>query len=234
MAENSALDTTLAVIMAGGRGQRMGTLGRYFPKVLSPFRGEPVIFHQIRNLKSQGVGRISVVCGHLGWIVERVLREEFGEDESISFYQEGNPRGNAFALAELTRDEEDFILLNGDCFLPIHFFELMSVHKNASNALTVVSLRREHQSAFGVLTKNEEGEVIGFQEKPVTSYDINAGVYAVSSMATKITANSNDFSVDLWIELLQKNALRIGSFEASGEYIHFTSLEDIRRYAVDE
>lgn len=90
-----------AVILAGGKGTRMGELTRHIPKPLLRVGGKNLLEHKIDVLPSE-IDEIIIVVGHLG----NKIREYFGnsyKSRKITFVEQGDPLGTAHALFE-TRD----------------------------------------------------------------------------------------------------------------------------------
>jgi dTDP-glucose pyrophosphorylase len=89
------------VILAAGRGKRMGALGEQFPKALLPVGDEPLIGHQLRLFRRLGITEVFVVIGYLGSRVAEVVGtgEKYGL--AIQYIDQGPPLGSAFALARV-------------------------------------------------------------------------------------------------------------------------------------
>jgi len=114
------LDELVGVILAAGRGKRMGTLGDDYPKALLPVANEPVIGHHLRLLCSLGVRRVFVVVGFRGLDIAQAIGkgQEYGTE--VTYIEQGPPLGSAYALARVMP------YINGPFFLTLgdYFFAL--------------------------------------------------------------------------------------------------------------
>lgn len=62
-----------AIVLAGGKGQRLWPLSESLPKVMIPVAGKPVIQHHLEWLKKEGVTEVVITHGHLGEVVPKYL-----------------------------------------------------------------------------------------------------------------------------------------------------------------
>ena len=91
-----------AVILAAGRGTRMGALTADRPKPLLIVRGRPLIEHILRGFARAGIERAIVVTGHLGEHIETALGTGAAVGMGLSYRRQPHPQGTAKAL-ELAR-----------------------------------------------------------------------------------------------------------------------------------
>ncbi|MCE5270135.1 NTP transferase domain-containing protein [bacterium] len=136
------------VVLAGGLGTRLGSLGETTPKSLIRIQGIPFIELQLDLFEAQGIERVLYLVGHLG---ESIIRHFSGDNYkgmSISFSREPENMllgtGGALKWAEGLL-EEDYFLTYGDSFLPIDYssvenhyfsngsFPVMTVFRNSNN-----------------------------------------------------------------------------------------------------
>ena len=171
-----------AVIMAGGRGTRLGELTKTTPKPLLPVAGRPIIEWAILELVGAGVKTIHVSIGHLGdQIVDR-LEDGSALGCSIDYIREEQPLGTAGPLALFAQSYPDVVepvvVMNGDLMVQLDVGELLAAHSSAGSALTIGTRLYTHQVPFGVL-ETEGGRVTGITEKPALQVEVSAGIYAL-------------------------------------------------------
>ena len=107
---------TTAVILAAGRGTRMGALTATIPKPLLPLHGRPIIEHIITGLCRAGVRDLVIVTGYLGEHIEAHLGDGARLGVRIAYRRQARPDGTARALL-LARDavgEQPFVVSWGD------------------------------------------------------------------------------------------------------------------------
>jgi NDP-sugar pyrophosphorylase family protein len=124
----------LAVLLAAGRGTRMGMLTAHTPKPLLLLRGRPILEHILRGLKAARVDRVVVVTGHLGELIEAHFGDGHALDMRICYRRQGIPQGTARALQLCRADIGDdcFVLSWGDVVVePALYAELIAEFRRA-------------------------------------------------------------------------------------------------------
>ena len=177
---------TLALILAGGRGSRLKQLTLWRAKPATPFGGKyRIIDFPLSNCINSGIRRVCVLTQYKAHsLIQHIqrgwgfLRGEFGEfvellpaqqriDES-SWY-----RGTADAVYQnldiiRTHEPEFVLILAGDHIYKMDYGPMLAHHVETKADVTIgsVEVPRERACEFGVLTVNEQNEVIRFTEKP--------------------------------------------------------------------
>lgn len=175
--------THQAVILAGGKGTRLGALTRHCPKPLLPVGDVPFVEYLIRELARHGFSHLVLLVGSFRNQFEEVLGDGSRFGVNIDFVPEPEPAGTAGALrhgADIL--EESFLYLNGDSFFSFNFPDLSHMAAQR-NCIAAMALRMvDDVSRYGSV--NVEGErVVEFAEKRQNAGRgyINAGVYHLSS-----------------------------------------------------
>ena len=94
---------TKAVLLAAGRGSRLGALTEELPKPLLTVAGRPIIVHILDGLRRAGIEEITVVTGYLGDVLERELGNGEASGLLLRYVRQTELDGTARALA-LARD----------------------------------------------------------------------------------------------------------------------------------
>lgn len=112
------------VILAGGLGTRLRPLTNAMPKSMIPVNGEPFIAHQLRLLKKQGVERVVLCIGHLGYMLQDFVGQGEKFQLNVDYSLDGDfLLGTAGAIRKATLYLPDhFFVLYGDSYLPCDFF----------------------------------------------------------------------------------------------------------------
>ncbi|HVC92680.1 MAG TPA: sugar phosphate nucleotidyltransferase, partial [Pirellulales bacterium] len=106
-----------AIILAGGRGTRLGALYPHLPKPMVPAAGKPFIEWVLRHLASQGLRRAIVSIGHLAEVIECYLEQRPSGGLEVSSVREPVPLGTAGSArlaAQAAGDVDEFVVANGD------------------------------------------------------------------------------------------------------------------------
>jgi len=133
----------LAVILAAGRGSRMGSLTATTPKPLLPLQGRPILEHILAGIRAAGIDRVVIVTGYLATAIE----DHFGAGEhyglQIEYRRQTTPTGTAKAvlLAADAIGDEPFLLSWGDILIEPHEYAALraAFEKRRCEALLAVN-----------------------------------------------------------------------------------------------
>jgi histidinol-phosphate phosphatase family protein len=135
-----------AVIIAGGLGTRAHTMtGDRIPKALLPVGGIPIIFHQMRALRREGVDRLTVLAGHLGDQLAAPLGEEvLALGLALDIRIETELLGTAGCLAALAPADGERFLVYGDMLFDLALAPLTDFHRRERALITIVAHPNDH------------------------------------------------------------------------------------------
>ena len=171
------METSDAVILAGGRGTRLASLPGDVPKVLRPVAGRPFLAHLLHQVREAGLSRIVLSLGHLHDAFKPIV-----DGRNVFSSIETSPRGTGGGLRQaLPLLHSDTILaMNGDSFVDADLSALLAAHRDRKAAITILLCRVEDASRFGRVEIDGDGAVTRFIEKGAAGPGlINAGVYAL-------------------------------------------------------
>ena len=167
--------------MAGGRGTRLRPFTANFPKPLMPIGDIPILEILLRQLRRHGVAEVTVMAGHLAYLIEGYFGDGASLGLTISYVRESEPLGTAGPLRQLRgRFTEDLFVMNGDLLTDLDFTALMARHREAAGVATIGVYRQNEQLELGVLNVDESGNVTGYDEKPTLHLTVSMGAYAMS------------------------------------------------------
>lgn len=175
-----------AVIMAGGRGTRLGALTRSTAKPMLEVAGRPIVEWIVLNLVGGGVRDISVSVNHFAEQIETHLGDGRRLGCSVRYVREEPeaPLGTAGSLALFRAERPELaaatLVMNGDLMVQFDPGRLLGFHERTGAAITVATQTYEHQVPYGVLERDADGTVRAIEEKPTYTSDVSAGVYAVA------------------------------------------------------
>ncbi len=170
-----------AVILAAGRGTRMGSLTEDVPKPLLPLEGKPILEHQIERLEAAGINQVLLITGYKAEMVEGHFDHHPPARAGISYRRQATPDGTGSA-ALLARDfagPDAFLLTFGDILVDEAVYRsLINAMERFDAVLTVKHVEDPHRGA-AVYTNGDR--VIRMVEKPPRGGSqtnwINAGIY---------------------------------------------------------
>ncbi len=172
-----------ALIIAGGRGERLRPLTDSVAKAMVPVNGKPILWYQVRQLQSTGITDIVFLCGYL----EETIREFVGDGSNLGvrahYSKEETPLGRGGALKQglgmVPNSERAVLALNGDIITTQDFAPLLMLHQQSGALATIMLV--PYPSAYGVVDVTESGRVVAFKEKGELPHWINAGIYVLDA-----------------------------------------------------
>lgn len=204
-----------AMILAAGRGTRLGELGQTVPKILVDVGGEPLLERQIRYLKDGGIERIVINAHHLAGQVESFVAEHpLADDIDVVVEAEllGTAGGVRNALPHL--GEEAFVVLYGDVIVDEPISAVDESHRQTGATATLTLYRTTEVEGKGTVEITPAGTVSAFHEKAFSHADecayVNAGLYVVEpSLVRDLPAGVElDFGHDVFpMALAQRQVL---------------------------
>lgn len=214
-----------AIILAGGKAERLGAAAGGRPKALVPVAGRPLAAYQVALLQAAGVERVIVSC--LSGQEGLVGSELGGLGVEVVTAPEPEPlgRGGGLRLAARAREQEgDVFALNGDELLDIDLRALLDSHRKRKAAATiaVVPLR----SALGIVDLADGDMVSGFREAPVLPYWASCGVYVLGEEALERLPERGDHEQTTFPELAAEG--RLAAFRHEGVWLTVNTPKDLR------
>jgi dTDP-glucose pyrophosphorylase len=189
------------IIMAGGKGERLGSLTKNCPKPMLEVNGKPILETILEKCIDAGLSNFYFSVNYLK---EKII-DHFGLGEkwgvNISYLEEEEPLGTCGSLKLLPNDlADDLLVLNGDVLTDLEYERLMTYHQKSRNAMTVCTRSHRVRIPFAVMTSSG-AKLERFVEKPMYDFQVNAGVYILnSSLIEKIPSkfyNMTDLVDDL-------------------------------------
>jgi NDP-sugar pyrophosphorylase family protein len=220
-----------AILLAGGKGERLGDAAGGRPKALVPVAGRPLASYLLARLVAAGVDRAIVSCAAGA---EQQFEEELtapGLELVTAPETEPLGRGGGLRLAaSLRRERGPVFAVNADELLDLDAEALLAAHTAAAPAATIVVAPL--RSAFGVVDLAEDGDVVtGFREAPQLPYWVNAGVYVLDEEAIERLPERGDHEQSTFPELAAEGRLR--AYRHGGLWLTVNTPKDLRR-AADE
>jgi NDP-sugar pyrophosphorylase family protein len=214
-----------ALLLAGGKAERLGEAAQGLPKPLVPVAGFPLAEYAVARLIEGGVTRVIVACragdedafvnalAGLGAEIEAV-----GEDEPLG-------RGGGLRLAASRRREGGpVIALNGDELLDVDFGSLVTEHEESSAAATIVVA--QVRSPFGVVEVEGNGTITGFREAPLLEQWVNSGVYVLGEDALRLLPKQGDHEQSTFPQLAEQR--RLHAHRHDGVWLTVNTPKDLR------
>jgi NDP-sugar pyrophosphorylase family protein len=169
-----------AVILAGGKGTRLRPYTVVLPKPLMPIGDYPILEVVIRQLAGHGFDHVTIAVNHQAELIRAFFGNGSKWNLRIDYSLEDEPLGTMVQLRLIPDLPEHFLVMNGDVLTDLNLADFYAEHAAANRLFTISAHRREQKVDYGVLLMGSCGTLEGFQEKPVTAYEVSMGVYMVS------------------------------------------------------
>lgn len=220
-----------AVLMAGGKGERLRPLTIDTPKPLLPVRGKAIIDYNIDLLRRAGVQNISVTVNYLKEkIIEHFASEQLEEGvQRVECVAEPCRLGTMGSVALVGNlEHDDIIVMNSDLLTDIDFERMWLSHRASGAALTMATTTYTVAVPFAIV-REKDGCVCSLDEKPTYNYAANAGVYMMKREVLRDIKPGEYLDAPTLIEKLIADGQRVGTFPIEGMWIDIGSPDDYRR-----
>lgn len=219
-----------AVLMAGGRGERLRPLTLTVPKPLLKIEDKAIIDYNIEALAAVGIKDITVTTGYLAdQIAEHFASPVAGVH--VKTVCEPMPLGTVGAarLAGLSA-EGNTLVMNSDLITTISFEELYLKHRDTGADATVAVIPYQVSVPYAILSIDGD-RVSGIEEKPSYSYYANAGIYIFNNRRLNaLPANRRTDATDLVADIIADGG-RVSYYPIKGTWIDVGSPVDFRQAA---
>lgn len=217
-----------AVLMAGGRGERLRPLTLNTPKPLLKVADKPIIDYNIDNLLRYGIEYINVTINYLAEQIEKHFTESANE-ATIECVKEKKFLGTIGSLSIIDNWHNDTILLmNADLFTNIDI-EAFYIHFKKHNAdMSVAAIPYNVNIPYGIFDIENTREIKGITEKPNYYYYANAGIYLIKKDLLSYIPQNTFYNVTEFIDKLIKIGKKIIRFPIAGYWIDIGKPEDFR------
>lgn len=223
-----------AVVMAGGRGTRLGALTRQTPKPLMPVAGRPIIEWILLNLVGGGIRDVFVSVNYLAEQVEAQLGDGSQLGCRVHYLREDPdlPLGTAGSLGILREQAppaHPVLVMNGDLMAQFDVGALLDAHAAGAAAVTVATRPYRHEVPFGVVERRPDRSIGSLAEKPVLEVEVNAGIYAVSPEALDLVPPATPSTMPDLVEQCLGKGWRVGAWTLSSDWIDVGTPRDLAR-----
>lgn len=217
-----------AVLMAGGKGERLRPLTEKTPKPLIKIGDKCIIDYNIDRLLTYGLNHISVTVNYL----REQIEEHFSvprEGVKINTVREPKYLGTIGSIKFVDTFYNDTILvMNSDLFTNIDYEDFYLHFKQNDADMSVAAVPYVVKVPYGVF--NLEGrEIKGVTEKPTISYYANAGIYLIKKERLDLIPENEFFNATDFMELLISKGYKVIRYPISGYWIDIGQHDELER-----
>jgi len=192
-----------ALIMAGGRGERLRPLTDTVPKPMLKVGEKPIIEINIDRLIQVGIKKFYISIKYLGEKISDHFGDGSSKNISIEYLKEDDALGTLGASTLIRDLEYDHLLvMNSDLLTNIDFEDFFNFYQSKPALMCAASIPYHVNIPYGVMKMNGEDCITGLEEKPTYTYYANAGIYLlhkdlINNIPRDILYNATDMMQQL-------------------------------------
>lgn len=223
-----------AVLMAGGKGERLRPQTLTTPKPLLKIEGKAIIDYNIEALAACGISDVTVCTRYLADQLDEHFREPFGPGMiRVRCVREAEPLGTigAVALTGAAAEDGETLVMNSDLLTTISYEELYLRHLDTGADVTIAVVPFQVSVPFAILSidPDDPGRVTALEEKPTYSHYANAGIYIFNNeVLRRLRPDRRTDATDLIAEAIAGGA-RVSYYTIKGTWLDVGSQTDFRQ-----
>jgi len=221
-------------IMAGGFGKRLKPITDSIPKPMLEINGIPLLERTIKQLSEYGFKNFYISTHYLPEKITGYFGNGRDFNVEINYIHEEIPLGTGGALGLLPKDLIDLpvLMINGDILTNMDFDDFLEYHnRNAFNA-TVCVREIEHQVSYGVV-ESSDNIITKIVEKPNYRYDVNTGIYILSSDLVRLVEKNFEIDMVSLLETFKKDGYKIGVYHTTSYWLDIGRVSDFNKAQED-
>ncbi len=220
-------------ILAGGLATRLHPITEKIPKSLLEVNGEPFVTHQLRLLRSNGIGRVVLCVGHLGALIRTAIGDGSALGLQVDYsFDEPALLGTAGAIRKaLPQVGDPFFVMYGDSYLPCDYGAIAKNFESAG-ALGMMTVFRNEGKWDASNVEFEAGRILAYSKSNWTPrmrhIDYGLGVFRAGAFENLPLLEACDLT-QVYTDLLESNQL--AAFEVHERFYEIGSPAGLRETA---
>jgi glucose-1-phosphate cytidylyltransferase len=210
-----------AIILCGGKGERLRPVTNEIPKPLVIINDKPILYYVIEHLNRFNINKIHIASGYKSNVIKKYFSDNTFKAD-IKIYDSGNVDIIKRLQDILEEVQNDVLVLYGDTISNVNIQELIMHHRSSSKQITMTVLPLK--SKYGLVEIDENETVESFAEKPTLDKWINIGYFYVNNNYRQMIFNNDSFE-----KFLLKSAENkfINAYKYYGVHITVNTLSEL-------
>ena len=195
------------IIMAGGRGERLGALTKNCPKPMLKINKKPILEIILNQCLDAGFKKFYFSVNYLKKQIKNHFKNGSKWDVNINYLEEKRPLGTVGSLSLLPKKKIPFLLINGDVLTKIDYNHLLQFHKDHKADITICVREFVTKIPYGVVGIDDL-KVMALEEKPVLTHFVNAGIYIIEPKVANLLPKNTKLDMTELILLAKKKNIK--------------------------
>ena len=217
-----------AVLMAGGKGERLRPLTEKTPKPLLKVGDKCIIDHNVDRLISYGINHISVTVTYLKEQIEEHYQEA-RQGIKIQAVREPKFLGTIGSVKFVPSFYNDTVLvMNSDLFTNINYEDFFLHFQQHDAEMSVAAVPYNISIPYGILDLDGRN-IKGLLEKPQYNHYANAGIYLIKRRALEEIPNNEFFNATDLVEKLIAEGKTVIRYPLNGTWIDIGTPQEYQK-----
>jgi len=218
------------IILAGGFGTRLKSRVKDIPKPMAKVNGKPFLNYILDYLVGYNTQRVVFSLYYKANVIKQYFKNRYKDIEILySIDHEAFGTGGSIKTALLHTREENVIIINGDTFFQVYLNDLLSIHIQNLNDITMSLKPMQNIDRYGSVKVDGSGRILSLKKQSQNTPGlIDGGVYIVNRRVIHYFKDKTHFSFNDFINNNIRN-LKIGSMTINELFIDIGVPEDYDR-----
>ena len=228
------INVSQAVILAGGRGERLSPLTNTIPKPLAPINKTPFMDYLIYTLVKKGINKVLILLGYKGSLIADRYKSMQNVVIEFSYGNEEDKTGRRILNAYKQLDNH-FLLMYGDNYWPIELEQMLINYQNLKTTVTTTVFSNKNGTGeYGYgnnIVVADDNMVVKYDKEMQTEFanGVDIGYFLVSKKALNPKLKSNlSFELDILPSLIINKEL--GAFMTDSQYYYITNKKSLKAF----
>tara|TARA_X000000950_G_scaffold286191_1_gene394341 strand:- start:2043 stop:2762 length:720 start_codon:yes stop_codon:yes gene_type:complete len=169
------------LILAGGKGSRLGEITKRTPKPILEINNKLFIIYLLEQIYKLGLREVTISVGYKSEMIKNKIGNSY-KSLKIFYSKEQNLLGTGGAIKKFIKDtkKELLLVMNGDSYTKLNFEKFFKSYSSFMN-IFLVGCRLKNSSRFGKILIDKDMKIVEFGEKKHTTEGIiNCGIYIIN------------------------------------------------------
>lgn len=223
----------IAVIMAGGRGDRLRPLTDKVPKPLLKLGTTSIVERIMLNLAQAGIEHVYLSVNYKAKVFERRLKDGSHLGITLEYLREEEKLDTAGALSLLpTKPKGPILVTNADILTRLDYARLLEFHQRHGGIATMGAVTYSHRVPYGV-ARTAKDSLVKIDEKPESRSLCNAGIYVLEPSVLKFVKKNTALSMPDLLSNIVGSGAKVSVFPVLEKWFDIGSPEDFQRVLLE-